>query len=192
MPLITRQKTTRVAPAHHIGHPGKECFATAREAKTHLVPAHPTMLPDVRSPDTGSNTSRASLVWSKAASLRGDPYEQQAMRECRKIMRNDLGAGYGEHRRADAQTSCHSAGSSNSAHCRTEPLFITGNKTRDAALGGPRIRAGEIIGWRVWNLYNGLLHSVFVPYIWHPGIFERTNSKRCGYYNHGYHAFRDK
>ena len=82
--LIRRQKTTRVAPAHHIGHPGKECFATAREAKTHLVPAHPTMLPDVRSPDTGSNTSRASLVWSKAASLRGDPYEQQAMRECRK------------------------------------------------------------------------------------------------------------
>jgi hypothetical protein len=62
----------------------------------------------------------------------------------------------------------------------------------NAALGGPRIRAGEIIGWRVWNLYNGLLHSVFVPYIWHPGIFERSNSKRCGYYNHGYHAFRDK
>jgi len=33
---------------------------------------------------------------------------------------------------------------------------------------------------------------VFVPYIWHPGIFERSNSKRCGYYNHGYHAFRNK
>src|SRR5262249_49472782 len=56
----------------------------------------------------------------------------------------------------------------------------------------PELEPGEIIGWRVWNLYKGLLHSVFVPYIWHPGIFERSNSKRCGYYNHGYHAFRDK
>ncbi|MGA7100401.1 MAG: hypothetical protein WB019_09045, partial [Pseudolabrys sp.] len=44
----------------------------------------------------------------------------------------------------------------------------SGNKTRDAALGGPRIRAGEIIGWRFWKLCNGLLHSVIVSYTWHP------------------------
>jgi hypothetical protein len=109
-------------------------------------------------------------------------------------MRSDLGAGYGEHRRADAQTSCDSAGSSDPGHHRTESLLITGNKTRDAALGEPRIRAGEIIGWRVWKLRNGLLQSVIVPYTWYPGVFERSSSKQDGYHNHnpGYHAFRHK
>jgi hypothetical protein len=75
--------------------------------------------------------------------------KRQAMRGVQEEMTNYLGAGYGEHRRADAQPSRDSAGSSNSAHHRTEPLFITGNKARDAALGEPRIRAGEIIGCRV-------------------------------------------
>ena len=109
-------------------------------------------------------------------------------------MTNYLGAGYGEHRRADAQTSCDSSGSSDTGHHRTESLLITGDKTRDAALGEPRIRAGEIIGWRVWKLRDGLLHSVIVPYTWHPGVFERSSSKQCGHnnYNPGYHAFRDK
>jgi hypothetical protein len=105
-----------------------------------------------------------------------------------------LGANYGEHRRADAKTSCDSAGSSDTGHHRAEPLLITGNKTRDAALGEPRIRAGEIIGWRFWKLCNGLLHSVVVPYTWYPGVFERSGSKQRGYYNYnaGYHAYRDK
>ena len=109
-------------------------------------------------------------------------------------MTSDLGANYGEHRRADAKTSCDSAGSSDTGHHRTEPLLITGNKTRDAALGEPRIRAGEIIGWRFWKLCNGLLHSVVVPYTWYPGVFERSGSKQRGYYNYnaGYHAYRDK
>ena len=102
------------------------------------------------------------------------------------------GAGYGEHRRADAQTSCDSAGSSDTGHHRADPLLITGNKTRDAALGEPRIRAGEIIGWRFWKLCNGLLYSVFVPYTWPPGVFERSSSKQGGFKNPGYHAFRDK
>jgi hypothetical protein len=101
-------------------------------------------------------------------------------------------AGYGEHRTADAQTSCDSAGSSDTGHHRTEPLLITGNKTRDAALGKPRIRAGEIIGWRFWKLRDGLLHSVFVSYAWNPGVFERSSSKHCAFKNAGYHAFRDK
>jgi hypothetical protein len=78
-----------------------------------------------------------------------------------------------------AQTSCDSAGSSDPGHHRTEPLFITGNNTRVAALGEPRIRAGEIIGWRFWKLCNGLLYSVFASYTWRPGVFERS-------------AFRDK
>ena len=107
-------------------------------------------------------------------------------------MTSELGVGYGEYRRADAQTSCDSAGSSDTGHHRTEPLLITGNKTRDAALGEPRIRAGEIIGWRFWKLHDGLLHSVFVPYTWHPGVFERSSSKQGGFKNPGYHAFRDK
>jgi hypothetical protein len=94
-------------------------------------------------------------------------------------MMSDLGVGYGEHRRADAQTSCDSAGSSDTGHHRTEPLFITGNKARDAALGEPRIRAGEIIGWRFWKLRNGLLYSVFVAYTWRPGVFERSSSSRA-------------
>jgi len=106
-------------------------------------------------------------------------------------MTSDLGADYGEHRRADAQTSCDSTGSSDPGHHRTDPLLITGNKTRDAALGEPRIRAGEIIGWRFWKLCNGLLHSVIVSYTWHPGVFERSSSKQGGF-NPGYHAFRDK
>ena len=109
-----------------------------------------------------------------------------------KIMRSDLGADYGEHRRADAQTSCDSAGSSNPGHHRTQPLLITGDKTKDAALGAPRIRAGEIIGWRFWRLRNGLLNSVIVPYTWRPGVFERSGSKQRGFKNPGYHAFRDK
>ena len=107
-------------------------------------------------------------------------------------MINYLGADYGEHRRTNAQTSCDSAGSSDTGHHRTEPLLITGNKTRDAALGGPRIRAGEIIGWRFWKLCNGLLLSVIAPHTWHPGVFERSSSKYCGHYNRGYHAFKDK
>ena len=101
------------------------------------------------------------------------------------------GADYGEHRRADAQTSCDPAGSSDTGHHRTQPLLITGNKTRDAALGEPRIRAGEIIGWRFWKLCNGLLHSVIVPYTWYPSVFERSGGG-LSHYNPGYHAFRDK
>jgi hypothetical protein len=107
-------------------------------------------------------------------------------------MMSYLGADYGEHRRADAQTSCDSAGSSDTSHHRTEPLLITGDKTRDAALGAPRIRAGEIIGWRFWKLRNGLLYSVFVPYTWRPGVFERSSSKQSGFKNPGYYAFKDK
>jgi hypothetical protein len=75
-------------------------------------------------------------------------------------MMSDLGVDYGEHRRADAQTSCDSAGSSDPGHHRTEPLFITGNKARDAALGEPRIRAGEIIGWRFENHATGFLVGI--------------------------------
>ena len=109
-------------------------------------------------------------------------------------MTSDLGVGYGEHRRADAQTSCDSAGSSDPGHHRTEPIFVTGDKTTEAALGAPRIRAGEIIGWRIWRLCNGLLHSVIVSYTWYPGVFERSGIKKGGYgnYNPGYHAFKDK
>jgi hypothetical protein len=99
------------------------------------------------------------------------------------------GVGYGEHRRADAQTSCDPAGSSDTGYHRTDPLLITGNKTRDAAFGEPRIRAGEIIGWRIWRLCNGLLQSVIFPYIWHPDVSDRSSSKRLAYYNH---AFRHK
>ena len=110
----------------------------------------------------------------------------------RFITTSYLGVSYGENRRADAQTSCDSAGSSDPGHHRAEPLLITGNKTRDAALGEPRIRAGEIIGWRIWRLCNGLLHSVIVSYVWRPGVFERSSSKESGSYNLGYHAFRDK
>ena len=93
---------------------------------------------------------------------------------------------------ADAQTSCDSAGSSDTGHHGTDPLLITGNKIRDAALGEPRIRAGEIIGWRFWKLSHGLLYSVFVSYTWHPGVFERSSSKHIGLKNPGYHAFRDE
>ena len=117
------------------------------------------------------------------------------MRGVQEKMTSDLGANYGEHRRTDAHTSCDSAGSSVSKHHRTEPLAITGDKTKDAALGETRIRAGEIIGWRVWKLRNGLLHSVIIPYTWRPGVFERSSSQKGGgYYNYnpGYHAFRDK
>ena len=100
-------------------------------------------------------------------------------------MTSYLGADHGEHRRADAQTSGDSAGSSDTGHYRTEPL-------RDAALGEPRIRAGEIIGWRFWKLRDGLLYSVFIPHAWHPGVFERSSSKQSGFKNPGYRAFRDK
>jgi hypothetical protein len=120
--------------------------------------------------------------------------EQFVASTARRAGRNDsdLAAKYGEHRRADAQTPCDSAGSSDTGHHRTA-ILITGNKTRDAALGEPRIRAGEIIGWRVWKLRNGLLHSVIIPYTWRPGVFERSScQKGGGYYNYnpGYHAFR--
>jgi hypothetical protein len=112
-----------------------------------------------------------------------DPMTSTELAACRKMTR-DLGAYYGEHRRADAQASCDSAGSSNTGHHRTEPLLITGDKTRDAALGEPRIRAGEIIGWRIWRLCNGLLHSAVVSYTWHPGYLSDQASciqtKRAG------------
>jgi hypothetical protein len=113
-------------------------------------------------------------------------------------MTNDLGARYGEHRRAHSQTSCDSPGSSDSSDNGTQPLLITGNKTRDTALAEPRIRAGEIVGWRIWKLCNGLLDSVFVIYTWRPGVFERSSCKHRGYdklgcyENFGYHAFKDK
>jgi len=103
-----------------------------------------------------------------------------------------LGVGHGEHRRAGAQASCDSTGSSVTGHHRAEPLFMTGNKPRDAALGNPRIRAGEIIGWRIWGLCNGLLHSVFVSHLWRPGVFERATCKDSGPANLGYHAFKHR
>jgi|RhiMethySRZTD1v2_1073278.scaffolds.fasta_scaffold2451703_1 hypothetical protein len=117
-------------------------------------------------------------------------------------MTNYLGAGYGEHGRADQQTSCDSTGSSNTStsYYRAEPLFITGNKARDAAIGEPRIRAGEIIGSRFWKLRNGILESAFVSYTWRSGIFERSSfipmkDQNLGYHalgnNFGYHAFRE-
>jgi hypothetical protein len=102
------------------------------------------------------------------------------------------GVSYGEHRRADEQTSCDSARSRGIPNNRTVPLFITGYTVKDAALGEPRIRAGEIIGWRIWRLYDGLLQSVVVSYIWRPGVFERSSSQEDGWRNFGYHAFRDK
>ena len=120
------------------------------------------------------------------------------MRGVQEEMTSYLGANYGEHRRADAQTSCDSAGSSHTGHHRTHPLLITGEKTKDGALGKPRIRAGEIIGWRFWKLCNGLLYSVFASYTWRPGVFERSSCKQCEFKNLvlrdnlGYHAFRDK
>jgi hypothetical protein len=115
------------------------------------------------------------------------------MRDVQEEMTYYLGGvSYGEHRRADAQTSCDSAGSSDPGHHGTKPLFITGNKSRDAALGVPRIRAGEIIGWRFWKLRDGLLYSVFVAYAWRPDVLERSSSKHCGFKNAGYHAFRDE
>ena len=137
--------------------------------------------------DTGTLVRRTSLT----------SWPQHSVQE---EMTSDLGVGYGEHRRADAQTSCDTAGSSDISHHRTEPLFITGNKTRDAVLGEPRFRAGEIIGWRCWRLFNGVLNSVFVSYTWRPGVFERSCAKRYGSDlghrplgdNLGYHAFRDK
>src|SRR5215475_11092877 len=113
-------------------------------------------------------------------------------------MTSYLGAYYGEHRRADAQTSCDSARSPDSSDHRAQPLLITGNKTRDEALGDPRIRAGEIVGWRFWKLYNGLLFSVFASYVWSPGVFERSSCKQCSFQNvafrdnPGYHAFINK
>jgi hypothetical protein len=110
----------------------------------------------------------------------------------RFMIPNYLGVGYGKHRTTDAQTSCDSAGSSNTSHQRADPLFITGDQTRDASLGESRIRAGEIIGWRVWLLSDGLLHSVFMPHIWRPGVFERATCKQAGPNNLGYHAFKDR
>ena len=109
-----------------------------------------------------------------------------------------LGVSHGEHRRAGAQASCDSAGSPDSSNHRAQPLLITGNKTRDATLGEPRIRAGEIVGWRIWKLSNGFLDSVFVTYTWRPGVCERSSCKQRGYdepgcyENFGYHAFKDK
>jgi len=110
----------------------------------------------------------------------------------RKEMASNSGVGYGKHRRADAQTPCYSAGSSNSAHHRTETLFITGDKTRDAALGEPRIKAGEIIGWRFWGLRYGFLHSLIASHVWRPGVLERASCNECGPHNLGYHAFKDR
>src|SRR5262245_64554868 len=110
---------------------------------------------------------RDSLTW----------WSQQAT-AVGKEMTSYPGVGYGEYRRADAHTSCDSAGSSDTGHHRAEPLFITGDKTRDAALGNPRIRAGEIIGWRIWVLCNGLLHSIFVSHLWRPRVLERAG---CNY-----------
>jgi hypothetical protein len=81
-----------------------------------------------------------------------------------------------------------SAGSSDTGH----RAVFTGYKTRDAALGESRIRAGEVIGWRIWRLYGALLQSAVFSYIWRPGVFERSCSEEGECCNFGYHAFRDK
>ena len=78
----------------------------------------------------------------------------------------------------------------------TEPIpsSLPATKPETQPSESPRIRAGEITGWRSWRLCNGLLQSVIVSYTWHPGVFNRSSSKRVGYYNYnpGYHSFRHK
>ena len=85
-----------------------------------------------------SNTGNMKLIQRN----RGAPrliVVQQAMRGVQEEMTNYLGADYGEHRRTDAQTSSDFAGSSDTGPYRTEPLLITGNKTRDAAMESPEL-----------------------------------------------------
>jgi len=73
------------------------------------------------------------------------------------------------------------------------PSSLPATKPETQPSESPELGAGEIIGWRVWKLRNGLLHSVIIPYTWRPGVFERSScQKGGGYYNYnpGYHAFR--
>ncbi|WP_316176170.1 hypothetical protein [Bradyrhizobium sp. SZCCHNRI1073] len=51
------------------------------------------------------------------------------------------------------------------------------------------IRAGEIIGYRAWELHDGLLHSMYAKYIWFPGVIERAH-KIDEYWGTGLHAFK--
>src|SRR5262245_13628177 len=72
------------------------------------------------------------------------------------------------------------------------PSSLAAIKPETQPSESPRIRAGEIIGWRFWRLCNGLLNSVYVPYTWRPGVFERSSAAEIACCNPGYHAFRDK
>ena len=61
------------------------------------------------------------------------------MRGVQGEMTSDLGVGYGEHRRTDAQTSCDSAGSSDTGQQRTQSLLITGDKPETQPLERPEL-----------------------------------------------------
>lgn len=51
------------------------------------------------------------------------------------------------------------------------------------------IRAGEIIGYRAWKLYGGLLHSMYASFIWFPGVVEKAH-KIDEHWGTGLHAFK--
>ena len=73
----------------------------------------------------------------------------------------------------------------------------------EATIEDAGIRAGEIIGYRVWSLetgdnimspfgkgYKGLLKSVVWPYIWTPSLVEKVDYV-APYQGQGFHAFKD-
>jgi hypothetical protein len=59
----------------------------------------------------------------------------------------------------------------------------------EPAIEDAGIRAGEIIGYRAWELIEGQLHSMYANYIWRPGVIERAHEINGGW-GTGLHAFK--
>ena len=67
----------------------------------------------------------------------------QAIRGVQEEMTSDLGVGYGEHRRADAQTSCDSAGSSDPATTEPTPSALPATKPETQPSESPELEPAK-------------------------------------------------
>jgi len=101
-----------------------------------------------------------------------------------------LSVGHWISNQATSSSTANIAGTTNVGTGGTGPLIYAIISGGVASVPNPPpvedagIRTGEITGYRAWILHDGLLHSVFWYYIWHPKVVGHAivNDQGSGFY----------